>query len=151
MKSWPFFLLVLTLVRCCSLVSSVGHKQRLKQLQAEQTVDDHEETLPTKHGGHKQRRVEAEQTAATSSSSSSNSANTLPFNNDLVNDWASGKLSSKQVQRYARHALEQGASGLFDFAPPLMEDECSNLAGFSVDTPFDPPIFLAYWDDGIRC
>ena len=98
MKSWPFCLLVLTLVRCCSLVSSVGHKQRLKQLQAEQTVDDHEETLPKKQGGRKQRRVEAEQTAATSSSSS-NSANTLPFNNDLVNDWASGKLSSKQVQR----------------------------------------------------
>ena len=116
MKLWPVFLLVLTLVRCCSLVSSVGHKQRLKQLQAEQTVDDHEETLPTKHGRHKQRRVEAEQTAATSSSSSSNSANTLPFNNDLVNDWASGKLISKQVQRCARHALEQGASGLFDFA-----------------------------------
>jgi len=32
-----------------------------------------------------------------------------------------------------------------------MDDECSNLAGFSVDTPFDPPIFLAYCDGGIRC
>lgn len=33
-----------------------------------------------------------------------------------MKDWANGDLTSKQVQKYAMHALEQGAEGLTDFA-----------------------------------
>jgi hypothetical protein len=79
-----------------------------------------------RRGGHKQRRLS--QGASSTDTVASNLRDTvasnlrdtvasnLPFNRDLVKDWANGDLTSKQVQRYAMHALQQGANGLYDFA-----------------------------------
>ena len=100
-----------------ALLSSVGHKQRLLQQRkaSEDTAAHALELLEgddRRGGGHKQRRTHLEDTAATSSSSAAD----LPFNRDLVKDWATGHLTSKQVQRYALHAMQQGADGLDNFA-----------------------------------
>ena len=57
-------------------------------------------------------------TASSSASAAPSSASTssLPFNTDLREDWAKGKITSEQVQRYALGALRQGAEGLDPFA-----------------------------------
>ena len=40
----------------------------------------------------------------------------LPFNRDLAKDWAHGLINSKQVQRYALSAMQQGAGNVEQLA-----------------------------------
>ena len=48
---------------------------------------------------------------ASSSTATTSSVEDLPLVNDLRKDWAAGKITSEQVQRYCFRAHEQGAEG----------------------------------------
>ena len=108
------FVFVALLLSC----AAVGRKKRIAEAEAKESQGDAENNfvdIPRKRGGIRQRRdaaAEATATPPTSASSSSPSSSALPLNNELKRDWALGKLSSAQVQKYAWSAMEQGAIGL---------------------------------------
>ena len=103
---------------CCLLaplhVHSVGHKQRQQQNQQQlqqkkPALDCHATDLTDSgcksKGGHKQRA--ARNQAAGSSSEPAQSTLDLPLARELIHDWATGQISSLQVQRYALAAEQQ--------------------------------------------
>ena len=95
-------------------VDGVGHKQRQEQRkrssnELEVHVDEsHSErrshTGGKRKGGHKQQGA---QRAAESTSVSTHDTADQPLTRELINDWASGKITALQVQRYALRAMQQ--------------------------------------------
>ena len=96
---------------------AVGIKRRLadanfgkdpEQLEAKTKGSRLDEASPK--GGVKQRL------AAATSADPSSSSSSMPLTRDLKLDWAKGKLSSAQVQKYAHSATQQGALEMGDVA-----------------------------------
>ena len=108
MNLWMFACLV-------GMSSGVGIKRRMEAAGSEPDVDTEDQGSRGEGRGGVRARVSA---AATSSSSTAVNADLrdLPLNSELKADWALGKLTSGQVQRYALNAMRQGAGGLQDLA-----------------------------------
>ena len=98
------------LIACCLLsplhVHSVGHKQRQQQHKRALDCDETDRTDSgcKRKGGHKQRAASSQ--AAESSVPAQNTLD-LPLTRELIHDWATGHISSLQVQRYALGAEQQ--------------------------------------------
>jgi hypothetical protein len=100
--------------------SGVGFKQRIAEARdaAGDSTPEPRETAPKlEHStklGHKQRKLqhdsELDRCPETAASSTSGLVK------ELSTDWAKGKLTTEQVQRYAMRATEDGAEGVEHFA-----------------------------------
>ena len=113
MRSIPPLLFLCALALSAFSVSyGVGLRKRLADANADAggTTDADASGAKRPRGGIKQRlnAARAAEPADTPGASSSQ----LPLTNALKLDWAAGRLTSPQVQRYALAAAEQGATGL---------------------------------------
>ena len=110
-----FWIIFVGLISYCFLLADgVGHRQRKEarlQLSDREQCTAGEEDVASRPSGHKQRKLAKQNEGVDSSGSEA-----LPFNQDLKLDWADGSLTTEEVQRYAMHAAQQGASGLAQIA-----------------------------------
>ena len=112
--------LIVVVLLLLSQIDGVGHKQRqqLNKRLASELADDLSDRCSDAaskklKGGHKQRS----RSAAASSSSAATAQNVdLPFSRNLIKDWAAGRITCEQVQRYALTAEQQGANGVGELA-----------------------------------
>ena len=96
--------------------ASVGIKRRMADPDPD-AMEDVPKAVPKQpSGGIKQQLADPTDGHTTTGSSSSSSipAPPLPmtFEHDMKKDWSKGKLSSQQVQHYAKSSMGQGAQGL---------------------------------------
>ena len=95
----------------------VGHKQRKRLADDAAGVDP---PLPKPklqpRDGHKQRKVDHDGGDPEPSVDTADGSSSSAWRRDLRGDWAKGRLTTEQVQRYAMHSMEAGADGVSDFA-----------------------------------
>ena len=120
---WFRWLLVVSLLCGVFEVACVGYKRRLAEAEAASSANAEPEAVASSstaeastpaRGGVRQRMAarETADAAASSAASSGDTVGDLPLVAELKKDWAKGKATSAQVQRYALAAARQGATGI---------------------------------------
>ena len=119
----------------------VGHKQRKRLADDAAGVDP---PLPKPklqpRDGHKQRKVDHDGGDPEPSVDTADGSSSSAWRRDLRGDWAKGRLTTEQVQRYAMHSMEAGADGVSDFArmgnwgatPRICSVQCEMLWGIQL-------------------